>query len=189
MGSPEGRIHAVPPPHADEPADLQVRLASLEAEAAELRAEIAGLHADLRWLAGLDDETDEEPGFLSRGWLAAGWLRASLLLASVGLVALVSVPYLSHVLDPSGAPDLTPVAAAESAPALAPRPAAPPATPREEYITVPVRADAAEVPAPERLRRPAPARARAAVERQHSPFLEGPTGATGRAAPLLGQSP
>ena len=179
----------MPSPHADEPADMQARLASLEAEAEELRAEVAALHADLRWLAGLDDETDEEPGFLSRGWLAAGWLRASLLLASVGLVALVSVPYLSHVLDPSGAPDLTPVAAAESAPALASRPAGPPATPREEYIAVPVRGDAAEVPAPARLRRPAPARVRAAVERQHSPFLEGPAGATGRAAPLLGQSP
>jgi hypothetical protein len=189
MGSPEGRIRAVPSPHADEPADMQARLASLEAEAAELRAEVAALHADLRWLAGLDDATDEAPGFLSRGWLAAGWVRASLLLASVGLVALVSVPYLSHVLDPSGAPDLTPVAAAESAPAVAPRPAAPPATPREEYITVPVRADAAEVPAPARLRRSAPVQARAAVERQHSPFLEGPAGATAGTAPLRGESP
>ena len=179
----------MPSPHADEPADMQARLASLEAEAEDLRAEVAGLHADLRWLAGLDDDTDEAPGFLSRGWLAAGWARASLLLASVGLVALVSVPYLSHVLDPSGALDLTPVAAAESAPALAPRPAAPPATPREEYITVPVRADAAEVPAPARLRRSAPARARAAVERQHSPFLEGPAGATAGTAPLRGESP
>ena len=188
MGSPERRIRAVPSPHADEPADLQARLASLEAEAAELRAEIAGLHADLRWLAGLDDATDEAPGFLSRGWLAAGWVRASLLLASVGLVALVSVPYLSHLLDPSGAPDLTPVAAAESAPAVASRPA-PPATPREEYIAVPVRADAAEVATPTRLRRPAPARARAAVARQHSRFLEGPAGATGGATPLLGESP
>ena len=179
----------MPSPHAAESADVQARLASLETEAAELRTEVAWLQDDLRWLAGLDDETDEEPGFLSRGWLAAGWVRASLLLASVGLVTLASVPYLSHVLDPSGAPDLTPVAAAESAPALAPRPAAPPATPREEYITVPVRADAAEVPAPTRLRRSAPARARAAVERQHSPFLEGPAGATAGTAPLRGESP
>jgi hypothetical protein len=72
---------------------------------------------------------------------------------------------------------------------VAPRPAAPPATPREEYITVPVRADAAEVPAPARLRRPAPARVRAAVERQHSPFLDGPAGATAGTAPLRGESP
>ena len=179
----------MPSPHADEPADMQARLASLEAEAEELRAEVAALHADLRWIAGLDDEADEAPGFLSRGWLAAGWVRASLLLASVGLVALVSVPYLSHVLDPSGTLDLTPVAAAESASTVAPRPAAPPATPREEYIAVPVRADAAEVPAPAWLRQPAPAPARAAVARQHSRFLEGSAGATGGAAPPLGQSP
>ncbi len=95
----------MPSPHGAESADVQARLASLEAEAAELRAEVAWLQDDLRRLAGLDDETDEEPGFLSRGWLAAGWVRASLLLASVGLVALVSVPYLSHLLDPSGAAD------------------------------------------------------------------------------------
>ena len=48
------------------------RQASLEAEAADLRAEVAALHADLLWLAGVDDETGEAPGFLSRGWLAAG---------------------------------------------------------------------------------------------------------------------
>jgi len=36
MGSPEGRIRAVPSPHADEPADMQARLASLEAEAEEV---------------------------------------------------------------------------------------------------------------------------------------------------------
>ena len=188
MGSPERRIRAVPPPHADEPADLPARLASLEAETAELRAEIAGLHADLRWLAGLDDATDEAPGFLSRGWLAAGWVRASLLLASVGLVTLVSVPYLSHLLDLAGAADPAPVAAAESAPAVSPRAALGP-TPREEYIAVPVRGDAADVPAPTRLRQPAPARARAAVARQHSRFLETPPGATAGTAPLRGESP
>ena len=180
----------MPSPHADEPADMQARLASLEAEAEELRAEVAALHADLRWLAGLDDETDEEPGFLSRGWLAAGWVRASLLLASVGLVALVSVPYLSHLLDPSGAPDLAPVAAAEAAPPVSPSPrAALRPTPREEYIAVPVHADAADVPAPTRLRQPAPVRARAAVARQHSRFLETPPGATAGTAPLRGENP
>jgi hypothetical protein len=188
MGSPERRIPAVPSPHGAESADVQARLASLEAEAAELRAEVAWLQDDLRRLAGLDDETDEEPGFLSRGWLAAGWVRASLLLASVGLVALVSVPYLSHLLDPSGAPDLAPVAAAEAAPAVSPRAALRP-TPREEYIAVLVHADAADVPAPTRLRQPAPVRARAAVARQHSRFLETPPGATAGTAPLHGESP
>lgn len=168
MGSPERRIHAVPSPRAAESADMQARLASLEAEAAELRAEVAGLQDDLRWLAGLDDEADNEaPGFLSRGWLAAGWARASLLLASVGLVALVSAPYLSHLLDPSGSPDL----------------------PREEYIAIPARADAADVPAPARLRRPAPTRARAAVVRPHSRFLDGPDGAVSGGGPLAGESP
>ena len=188
MGSPERRIRAVPSPHAAESADVQARLASLEAEAAELRAEVAWLQDDLRWLAGLDDETDKEPGFLSRGWLAAGWVRASLLLASVGLVTLVSVPYLSHLLDLAGAPDPAPAAAAESAPAVSPRAALGP-PPREEYIAVPVRADAADVPAPTRLREPAPARARAAVARQHSRFLETPPGATAGTAPLRGESP
>jgi hypothetical protein len=188
MPSPERRIRAVPSPHAAESADVQARLASLEAEAAELRVEVAGLQDDLRWLAGLDDETDEEPGFLSRGRLAAGWVRASLLLASVGLVTLVSVPYLSHLLDLAGAADPAPVAAAESAPAVSPRAALGP-TPREEYIAVPVRGDAADVPAPTRLRQPAPARARAAVARQHSRFLETPPGATAGTAPLRGESP
>jgi hypothetical protein len=170
---------------------MQARLASLEAEAAELRAEVAGLQDDLRWLAGLDDEADDEaPGFLSRGWLAAGWARASLLLASVGLVALVSAPYLSHLLDPSGSPDLTPVAAAESAPAVTARPASAPVpatAPREEYIAAPARA--AAVPAPARLGRPAPTRVRAAVVRQHSRFVDGPDGAVSGGAPLVGESP
>jgi hypothetical protein len=139
MGSPERRISAAPPSRSAESADVQARLAGLEAEAAELRAEVAALRDDLRWLAGLDDEV-EEPAFLSRGWLAAGWVRASLLLASVGLVALVSVPYLLHLLDPSSSPHPAPVAAAEATPAAPARPA-PHLAPREEYIPAPVRGE------------------------------------------------
>ena len=102
----------------------------------------------------------------------------------------MSVPYLSHLLDPSGAADLAPVAAAEAAPPVSPSPrAALRPTPREEYIAVPVHADAADVPAPTRLRQPAPVRARAAVARQHSRFLETPPGATAGTAPLRGENP
>ena len=190
MSSPERRIRAVPPPHAEEPADLPARLARLEAEAVELRAEVAALEDDLRWLAGVDDDTEEEPGFLSRGWLAAGWVRASLVLASVGIVSLASVPYLSHLLDPSGTPEPLPVAAAESAPAVAaPRPG-PPATPREEYIPVPVRVHSTEIPAPVRMSRPVPApSARPASARERSRFLEPAAGPTDAPAPVRGESP
>jgi hypothetical protein len=101
MGSPKRRIRAVPASQADEPADLQARLSSLEAEAADLRAEVAALHADLLWLAGVDDETGEAPGFLSSGWLAAGWVRASCSWPPSGLVP--SQSSSPHLLDPSSA--------------------------------------------------------------------------------------
>ncbi len=180
----------MPPQGAAESADVSTRIADLEAEVAELRAETAMLQDDLRWLAGVDDDAEEEPGFLSRGWLAAGWVRASLVLASVGIVSLVSVPYLSHLLDPSGAPEPPAVAAAHSAPAVAaPRPA-PPATPREEYITVPVRVHSTEIPAPVRMNRPGPAPpARPAVARERSRFLEPATVPTDAPAPARGESP
>lgn len=187
MSSPERRIRAVP--HGAEPADLPARLARLEAEAAELRAEVTALQDDLRWLAGVDDDAEEEPGFLSRGWLAAGWARASLVLASVGIVSLASVPYLSHLLDPSGAPEPPAVAAAESAPAVtAPRPA-PQATPREEYIPAPVRVPSTEIPVPARMRRPLPPSARPAVARERARFLEPAAGTTQAPAPVRGESP
>ena len=180
----------MPPPHAAEPADLPAKLARLEAEAAELRGEVAALQDDLRWLAGVDDDdADGEPGFLSRGWLAAGWVRASLVLASVGIVSLASVPYLSHLLDPSGTAEPPAVAAAESAPAVAaPRPA-PPATPREEYIPVPVRVHSTEIPAPARMRRPLPPSTRPAIARERDRFLEPAAGPTDTPAPVRGESP
>lgn len=180
----------MPPPHAAEPADLPARLARLEAEAAELRAEVAALQDDLRWLAGVDDDAEEEPRFLARGWLAAGWVRASLVLASVGIVSLASVPYLSHLLDPSGAPEQPTVAAAESAPAVPAPQARPQATPREEYIPVPVRMHPTEIPAPVRMSRPVTAPpARPAVARERSRILEPAADATDAPAPVRGESP
>ena len=189
MSSPERRIRAVPPPPAADASDVPARLARLEAEAAELRAEVAMLQDDLRWLAGLDDDAEEEPAFLSRGWLAAGWVRASLVLASVGIVSLASLPYLSHLLDPSGAPDPVPVAAAESAPAVAPPRPAPRPTPREEYIPVPVRVHSTEIPAPARLSRTVPPAARPAMVPERSRLLEAPAGGAAAPAPVRGESP
>jgi hypothetical protein len=192
MASPEHRIPT-------EPVDVHARLASLEAEAAALREEVAALHEDLRWLAGQDDEAAGEPGLLSRGWLAAGWARASLLLASFGLVTVVSVPYLSHLLDPSGPADPIPaVASAESAPVVTmpePTPAvtppvapvAAPVVPRGEYIAVTTHADAAPAVTPARLHRPTP-RARAALAQQHARFLAPASGETA-GAPVGGESP
>jgi hypothetical protein len=192
MASPEHRIPT-------EPVDVHARLASLEAEAAALREEVAALHEDLRWLAGQDDEAAGERGLLSRGWLAAGWARASLLLASFGLVTVVSVPYLSHLLDPSGPADPIPaVASAESAPVVTmpePTPAvtppvapvAAPVVPRGEYIAVTTHADAAPAVTPARLHRPTP-RARAALAQQHARFLAPASGETA-GAPVGGESP
>jgi hypothetical protein len=198
MASPERRIQAVPSPLPTEPVDVHARLASLEAEAASLRAEVAALHADLRWLAGQDDEAAGEPGLLSRGWLAAGWVRASLLLTSFGLVTVVSVPYLSHLLDPSGPADPIPaVASAESAPVASPQPApvvtppvapvAAPVAPREEYIAATSHAGAAPAATPARLHRPAP-RARAALAHERARFLAPAPGETA-GAPIGGESP
>jgi hypothetical protein len=185
MSSPERRIRAVPPPHAADAADVPARLARLEAEAAELRAEVAMLQDDLRWLAGLDDDAEEEPGFLSRGWLVAGWVRASLVLALVGIVSLASLPYLSHLLDPSGAPDPVPVAAAESAPAVAP----PQSAPRAEYIPVPVRVHSTEIPAPAHVSRTVPPPARSTIARERPRFLGPPAGGADAPAPVRGESP
>jgi hypothetical protein len=189
MSSPERRIRAVPPQDAAESADVSTRIADLEAEVAELRAEMAMLQDDLRWLAGLDDDTEEEPGFLSRGWLAAGWMRASLVLASVGIVSLVSLPYLSHLLDGSGAPDRVPVAVAESAPVVAPPRAAPRSAPREEYIPVPAHVPSTEIPAPTRVGHTVPPPARSASARERSRALQPPTRDADAPASVRGESP
>jgi len=165
MDSPERKISAGPPP-PEPAAGVEARLASLEAEAARLRAEVATLQDDLRWLGGEEEDRSGDPAFLSRGWLGAGWVRASLLLTAVGLVAIVSVPYFLHLLDPSGRPaDPAPVQAAESAPAAAARAASPAA---REYVPAPTRVRATEIPAPvrvatdERLIAPPPRAARRA---------------------------
>jgi hypothetical protein len=189
MSSPERRIRAVPPPDAAESADMSARIAHLEAEAQELRAEVAMLQDDLRGLAGLEDDMDAEPGFLSRGRLAAGWVRASLVLASVGIVSLVSLPYLSHLLDSSAAPDPVPVAAAESAPAVIPPRPAPPSAPREEYIPVPAHVRSTEIPPPVRVGPSGPPPVRPAIRREPSRLLEPSAGGTDAPAPVRGESP
>ena len=149
MASPIRRLEVVPPAPALEPAD---RLARLEAEAAALRDEMAALREDLRWLAGLDEEEAPRDGVFSRGWLATGWARASLVLASLGLVMVVSVPYLMHLLGPADPADRRPAVAA-----LAPRPV-------ETAPVEPARADVA----PARLDRAATPKARAAVARSRA---------------------
>jgi hypothetical protein len=161
MGSPERKISAVPPGRRTE---LDARLAGLEDEAAGLRAEVAALRDDIHWLSGADEDTDA-------GWLARGWVRASLLLATVGLVAIVSLPYLLHS-DPND-PDPVPAAQAATAPTVRPRPAPAPLRPAvaREPGPVPVRVRESRVPEPVRIRAadeaPVPApRVRAAHERR-----------------------
>lgn len=128
MASPERNISAV-----------DQRLVSLEDEATQLRAEVAALQDEIRWLTG----QDEEPA----GWLSRGWVRASLLLTAVGMVALVSLPYLLH-LDASG-PNAGPTPGASAA--ARPAPAAVKPAPRD-VVPAP---DAARVRTPQR---PEPAR-------------------------------
>jgi hypothetical protein len=145
MASPERNISVVPAGDVRQPSAVAERLASLEDEATQLRAEVAALQDEIRWLTGEDDEAP--------GWLARGWVRASLLLTTVGLVAIVSLPYLLR-LDASG-PHTDPVAAAPRA-AGAPAPVKAPAA--REPVAAPARAP--EVPEPARILsaddRPAP---------------------------------
>jgi hypothetical protein len=139
------------------PAGVEARVASLEGEAERLRAEVAGLQDQIRWLTDDEAEWSGDPAFISHGLLARGWVRASLLLAAVGFVALVSVPYLFHLLDASGRPgDPAPVAAASSvatAEPVAPAALVPAATqvPPPERVPAPVRVRASEIPDPVRV--------------------------------------
>jgi len=156
MGSPERKVSVVPPPGTEPPSGVEARLASLEGEAERLRAEVATLQDDIRWLTDEEAEWSGDPALISHGLLARGWVRASLLLATVGFVALVSVPYLFHVLDASGRPGDTAPAAASSVataePATPSMPAAPAATqvPPPERVPAPVRVRASEIPDPAR---------------------------------------
>lgn len=145
MASPERNISAV-----------DQRLVSLEDEATRLRAEVAALQEEIRWLTG----QDEEP---AGGWLSRGWVRASLLLTAVGMVVLVSLPYLLN-LDASGPnADPTPGASASARPV--------PATPRAAIAPAPVKlapGDAVPAPANARVRAPEvpePARVLSAEDR------------------------
>ena len=141
MASPERNISAV-----------DQRLVGLEDEATRLRAEVAALQEEIRWLTG----QDEEP---AGGWLSRGWVRASLLLTAVGMVVLVSLPYLLH-LDASGpTADPTPGASASARAVLAapraaiappgPAPSSPRPSTRSRSRNARVRAP--EVPAPARV--------------------------------------
>jgi len=183
MASPERNISTGPPSGARQPSALDERLASLDDEATHLRAEVAALQDEIRWLTG----EDEEPP----GWLARGWVRASLLLTAVGMVALVSLPYLLH-LDASGPhADPTPSASARPAPA-APRATVAPAPIKaaaQEAALAPARVRAPEVPEPGRILpvdahpgaapRPRPARERRPVQPSDAAV----------AAPVRGESP
>jgi hypothetical protein len=146
MASPERNISAV-----------DQRLVGLEDEATRLRAEVAALQEEIRWLTG----QDEEP---AGGWLSRGWVRASLLLTAVGMVALVSLPYLLH-LDASGPnADPTPGASASARPV--------PAAPRTAITPAPVKpapGDAVPAPATTRVRPPeGPAPARVLSAEDHA---------------------
>ncbi len=188
MASPERNISAGPPAGGRQPSVLDERLATLEDEATRLRAEVAALQDEIRWLTGEDE--------VPPGWLARGWVRASLLLTAVGMVALVSLPYLLR-LDASGPHDPTPSAAARPAPA-APRATVAPAPVKaaaREAVLAPARVRAPEVPEPARILeptrihsvdahpgaapRPRPARERRAVQSSDAAV----------AAPARGESP
>ena len=139
MASPERNISAGPPPAARQPSALDARLASLEDEATQLRAEVAALQQEIGWLTG----QDEEPP----GWLERGWVRASLLLTAVGMVALVSLPYVLHVDASRPHADPTPVAPAR------PAPEPPRATVTPASVKAATR-DAVSAPVPARVRAP-----------------------------------
>lgn len=154
MASPIRRLDLVPPAPTVEAVELAARLARVEAEAAALRDELAALREDVAALSGLEDEEAEPAAaagdVFSRGWLATGWARASLVLASLGLVMVVSVPYLMHLLGPADA-DPLPVVAQLAAPSPAP-----------------AESPGAEVVAPARLGRTATPKVRAAVSRSRA---------------------
>ena len=177
MASPIRRLDVVPPVPTADPAELADRLARVEAEAAALRDEVAALREDVATLAGLDDEEAEPAaspgGVFSGGWLAAGWARASLVLASLGLVMMVSVPYLMHLLGPADA-DPLPVVVAE----LAPRPVELPPAPAETA--------AAPAVTPARSSRAAAPKVRDAVARSRARVRA--TAPAAEPAPALGES-
>jgi hypothetical protein len=202
MASSERKISVVPPAGTEPPSGVEARLASLEDEAERLRAEVVALQDEIRWLTDEEADWSGDPAFISHGLLARGWVRASLLLAAVGFVALVSVPYLFHLLDPSGRPaDPAPVAAASSiataeraTPAAASAPAAPAATqvPSPERVPAPVRVRASKIPDPARvLSEYPPGRpARAAVLSDRGGGGAGaPDPGPSSAAPVRGESP
>lgn len=177
MASPERNISAAPPSGARPPSVLDERLATLEDEATRLRAEVAALQDEIRWLTGEDE--------VPPSWLARGWVRASLLLTAVGMVALVSLPYLLHLDDPTHSAAARPAPAAPRA-TVAPAPAKAAA---QDAVLAPARVRAPEVPEPARILpvdahpgaapRPRPARERRPVQPSDAAI----------AAPVRGESP
>jgi hypothetical protein len=167
MASPERNISAV-----------DQRLVSLEDEATSLRAEVAALQEEIRWLTG----QDEEP---AGGWLSRGWVRASLLLTAVGLVVLVSLPYLLHLDTTAPNADPKPGVSASTRPA----PAAPRAVVEPAPVKPPARVRAPGVPEPARVLstedhavaapRPRPVRERRALQPSDAVVV----------APARGESP
>lgn len=134
MASPERA------PRTDRPT-LEARLSSLEETATRLRQELERLQDEVARMQDDEIEWGEPPPALH----ARGWIRATLFLAVVGLVALVSVPYLSHLLDAAGpSADPVPLEIGRRAPSAAP--AAPPAS----ATAVPAAARRPPVPAPAR---------------------------------------
>jgi hypothetical protein len=145
MAAPERNISAV-----------DQRLVGLEDEATRLRAEVAALQEEIRWLTG----QDEEPA----GWFSRGWVRASVLLTAVGMVSLVSLPYLLNLDASVPNTDSTPAAAAAVRPV--------PAAPRAAVGPAPVKpAPRAAVPPPAHVRAtevPEPAHVLSAEDRAAS---------------------
>ncbi|MEX2221422.1 MAG: hypothetical protein WEG40_06465 [Candidatus Rokuibacteriota bacterium] len=186
MASPERKISVVPPPGLHQPSALDARLASLEDEATRLRAEVAALQEDMRWLTG-EDEADA-------GWLARGWVRASLLLTIVGVVALVSLPYLLHVDASAPDPDHATPAITRPARVAKPAPGRPAAirAAERERILVPVRVHATDASEPARVRSaddPAPTAPRPPAIRERPPAAPESDTVSADAVPIRGENP
>ena len=143
MASLERNISTGPPAGPRRLSAVDERLVSLEDEATRLRAEVAALQDEIRWLNGLDEEPP--------GWLSRGWVRASLLLTAVGMISLVSLPYLLYRDTPGPHVDPASVASPRPAPraTVAPAPDKPVA---RDAAPAPSRAPAPEVPEPARIR-------------------------------------
>jgi hypothetical protein len=142
MASLERNISTGPPAGPRRLSAVDERLVGLEDEATRLRAEVAALQDEIHWLTG----QDEEPP----GWLSRGWVRASLLLTAVGMISLVSLPYLLHRDTPGPHADPASVVSTRPAPRATVTPA-PDKPAARDAAPAPSRAHAPEVPEPARI--------------------------------------